>query len=99
MSSPKVDVKALAKLARLEVPEAELERLEKEIPDILSFVATVQQAAAEAPKESSALRNIIRTDESPHEGGLHTEKLLNAAPTRKENRVMVKQVISRKKKS
>ena len=91
----KVDIGALAKLARLEVSDAELAKLEKEIPDILAFVATIQKAAAEAPKEQSALRNVMRADENPHESGIYTEKLLSAAPAREGDRIVVKQVIKR----
>lgn len=93
----KIDVSALAKLARLEVSEQELAKLEKEIPAILEFVATIQKAAAEAPKGENILENVMRADENPHESGIHTEKLLSAAPTREGDRIAVKQVISRKK--
>lgn len=98
--SDKVDVAALAKLARLEVPDAELAKLEKEIPDILAFVATIKKAAAEAPKAEPTLRNVMRADDppagGPHESGIYTEKLLEAAPAREGNRIAVKQVIKRK---
>lgn len=97
MTQPKVDVAALAKLARLDVSGEELAKLEKEIPDILAFVAMIQKAAAEAPKPAPALRNIMRADADPHESGIHTEKLLEAAPARENDRIVVKQVISRKK--
>lgn len=90
-----IDVVALAKLARLEVDDAELAKLEKEIPDILAFVATIQKAAAEAPKAEPALHNVMRADEAPHESGIYTEKLLEAAPTREGDRIAVKQVVSR----
>jgi len=94
----KVDISALAKLARLEVSDAELAKLEKEIPDILAFVETIQKA--DAGKEASApeLRNVMRADENPIESGKYTERLLDAAPARAGNRIAVKQVISRKKK-
>ncbi|OGG61962.1 hypothetical protein A3I47_02290 [Candidatus Kaiserbacteria bacterium RIFCSPLOWO2_02_FULL_59_19] len=104
----KVDVAALAKLARLEVSDEELAKLEKEIPAILEFVETIQAASAEASASDKstagqagepmkALRNIMRADENPHESGKYTEKLLKAAPARDGDRVAVKQVISRKK--
>ncbi len=94
----KVDIAALAKLARLEVSDAELARLEKEIPDILHFVETIQAASAKDFDETkNALRNVMRTDENPIESGTYTDVLLQAAPARAGNRVAVKQVISRKK--
>ena len=93
----KVDVVALAKLARLEVSDEELAKLEKEIPSILAFVETIQKADVSRVKESHELRNVMRADENPHESGIHTEKLLDAAPAREGNRIAVKQVISSKK--
>ena len=93
----KVDIKALAKLARLDVSEAEFAKLEQEIPGILAFVETIQKVSADAPKTQPALRNVMRKDENAHEGGRFTEALLGAAPAREGDKVAVKQVISRKK--
>lgn len=92
-----VDVRALAKLARLEVSDEELARLEKEIPAILSFVEQIQAVSAEVTPESPAHRNVMRDDTDAHEGGLYTEDLLKAAPASRDNQVVVKQVISKKK--
>ena len=93
----KVDVIALAKLARLEVSATGLAKLEKEIPSILAFVETIQKANADTENKGEGLRNVMRADENPHESGVYTERLLKAAPTREGNRIAVKQVISRKK--
>ena len=93
----KDDIKNLAKLARLEVGAEELARLEKEIPEILAFVETIQKADGSSEIKSPELRNVMRADENPHESGMFTEKLLEAAPAREGNRIAVKQVISRKK--
>lgn len=95
--SDKVDVAALAKLARLEVSDAELAKLETEIPAILAFVETIQKADVSTEAKTNGLRNVMRADENPIESGKHTKALLDAAPAREGNRVAVKQVISRKK--
>ena len=95
-----VDVRALAALARMEVGEAELEKLEQELPAILAFVETIQAASAGSsgePKKASTLRNVMREDDEPHESGIYTEKLLAQAPATKDGRLVVKQVISRGK--
>lgn len=92
-----VDVRALAKLARLEVSDEEVERLEKEIPAILAFVEEIQQVSTLSEPTSADHRNIMRDDTNAHEGGLYTDDLLKAAPASRDNQVVVKQVISKKK--
>lgn len=94
----KVDVRALAQLARLEVSDEEVAKLEQELPSILSFVETIQNAKVADDVRGTDLHNVMRADENPHEGGIYSEDLLNAAPTREGDRIAVKQVISRKKK-
>lgn len=104
MNDKKVDVRALAALARIEVPDAELEKLEREIPDILKFVETIQAASVRqsadsgGPKKASGLHNVMREDGELHESGIYTEQLLAQVPARQGNRLAVKQVISRNKK-
>ena len=93
-----VNIAALAKLARLEVSDAELAKLETEIPAILHFVETIQSANTAAEVTSPALRNVMRADENPIESGKYTKTLLDAAPAREGDRVAVKQVISRGKR-
>ncbi|HEY4514107.1 MAG TPA: Asp-tRNA(Asn)/Glu-tRNA(Gln) amidotransferase subunit GatC [Candidatus Paceibacterota bacterium] len=95
--SSKVDVAALAKLARLEVSKEELHKLENEIPAILAFVETIQKVSAKAPISKANLRNVMREDENPHETGIYTESLLSTAPAREGDRIAVKQVIKRNK--
>lgn len=98
MNEPTVDIKALADLARLEVSDAEVAKLEKEIPDILKFVDQIQKVATDVKPTSPELRNVVRADENPHESGVYTERLLKAAPKSENDMVVVKQVVSRTKK-
>lgn len=96
MKDISVDVEALAKLAKLEVSPEELSRLGKEIPDILKFVETIQEVSENVIAEEATHRNVMREDTEPHATGLYTKDLLDAAPAQKDNRVVVKQVISKK---
>ena len=96
-TSPKVDIRALAQLARVDISDAEVEKLEREIPSILSFVETIQSIDISSAKSDTSLRNVMRDDVNPHESGIFSEALLKAAPTREGDRIAVKQVISRKK--
>lgn len=97
MNDARIDVRALAKLARLEVSDEEVARLEKELPGILHFVETIQSVTTSTTPVSPKVRNVMRADENPHPRGAYTETLLSAAPTRNGNRIAVKQVVSRKK--
>ncbi len=95
----RVDVTALAKLARIEISQEEVAKLESEIPEILAFVETIQNVSTLKEADVPGLRNVLRADENPHEVGKYTEVLLKAAPARQGNRIAVKQVISRKSKA
>lgn len=92
-----VDVAALAKLARLELSQEEMTRLEKEIPAILGFVEEIQKVATDAAPASPEHRNVMRDDVDPRPSGTYTKELLDAAPAQKDDQVVVKQVITRKK--
>ena len=94
---PTVDIRALASLARVDVTDAEVAKLETEIPSILGFVETIQNVDVSGVELDTSVRNIMRDDVGAHERGKYTEVLLSAAPAREGNRVAVKQVISRKK--
>jgi aspartyl-tRNA(Asn)/glutamyl-tRNA(Gln) amidotransferase subunit C len=96
--STDVNVSALAKLARLEISEEETARLEKEIPAILGFVEMIQKVPTDDVREVDSLRNVLRKDENPHESGLYTDALMQAAPVARANKIVVKQVITKKKK-
>ncbi len=92
-----VDVRALAKLARLDMGDVEVAQLEKEIPAILDFVEAIQGAGVPLGTVSSDVRNVLRDDADAHESGVYSERLLSAAPNKSGDRIAVKQVISRKK--
>ena len=96
MSTPKIDVRALAALARLEISDEEVARLERELPSILSFVEQVQKAHAEAPETEPMLKNVMREDTNPHKSGIYTKRLLDAAPAQLDDQVVVKQVLRQK---
>lgn len=90
----KVNIQALAGLARLEVREEEVKTLEEQIPAILSFVARIQEVAeTAAPDKNPAHKNVMRDDTNPHETGVFTDVLLSAAPRREGDYVKVPQVI------
>jgi aspartyl-tRNA(Asn)/glutamyl-tRNA(Gln) amidotransferase subunit C len=92
----KVDIRALANLARLEVSDEEVAKLEKELPGILEFVEQIQKASADAPVADHSHRNVLREDADPIESGSYTKRLLDAAPAQEKDQVVVKQVLRQK---
>ncbi|MGJ9414302.1 Asp-tRNA(Asn)/Glu-tRNA(Gln) amidotransferase subunit GatC [Aeromicrobium sp. CF4.19] len=96
MPSPisREDVAHLASLARIDLSEAELERLGAELPDILQHVATVQQVAAddvEAMSHPQPISNVLREDVVTP--GLTPEEALSGAPESQEQRFLVPRIL------
>ncbi len=89
------DVKKLAALARIDIPDAELGRFTKEFDSILAYVGQLE--ALELPKGKEAkpvLRNVMREDGEPHESGKYTESLAKQFPERDGDYLAVKQIIT-----
>jgi aspartyl-tRNA(Asn)/glutamyl-tRNA(Gln) amidotransferase subunit C len=94
MATPE-DVKKLAALARLEIPEESLDAFTKEFDGVLSYVGTLEELAlAHETPSAGVVRNVFREDAEPHASGLHTEKLVTQFPKREGNHLAVKKIIS-----
>ncbi|NBV76700.1 aspartyl/glutamyl-tRNA amidotransferase subunit C [bacterium] len=94
--STSIDIRALARLARLSISDAEVTKLEGEIPAILSFVETLQKVTdGIVTVEKQELRTVMRDDELTHERGTYTERILAEAPAREGDKVAVKKVLSK----
>ena len=89
----KEKVLALAKLARIEISEAEAQELSHEFEGILNYVGEVKSVTAAAGKPEFALKNVMREDGEGHESGIYTEKILNEAPAREGNYLKVKKIL------
>ncbi|MDP9443728.1 MAG: Asp-tRNA(Asn)/Glu-tRNA(Gln) amidotransferase subunit GatC [Actinomycetota bacterium] len=88
------EVARLADLARIDLTDAELDRLAPQLAVILDAVAQVSEvAAADIPPSSHAvpLRNVFRPDES--RPGLPAADALAAAPATEEQRFRVPQIL------
>lgn len=89
------DVKKLAALARIEVPDADLERFAREFDSILSYVGKLDELAIDTKNiVTPAVRNVFRNDGEPHASGRDTEKLAAQFPDRDGDALRVKQIIS-----
>lgn len=96
MSTPEVDIRALARLARLAIADSEVSALQQELPAIVAFVDTLQKVAVHIPAVSDPeVRNVMREDTNPHTPGTYTERLLAGAPAREGDYVVVKQVLKK----
>jgi aspartyl/glutamyl-tRNA(Asn/Gln) amidotransferase C subunit len=93
----KEKVLALAKLARIEIPDMEAEELSYEFEAILNYVSDIKSVAhsAEAGRDKSdyALKNVMREDGEGHESSIYTEAILSQAPAREGNYLKVKKIL------
>lgn len=91
------DIVKLAALARISIPEAALPQMTKELDAILAYVGQLE--SLDLPSESDAavvaeVRNVMRSDDHPHEGGAFTEALAEQFPQREGDALVVKQIVS-----
>ena len=89
------DVKKLAALARISLPDGELAKFASEFDAILAYVGQLEalDIKQSSEKEKSPLRNVMRADGTPHKGGAYTEKLAAQFPAREGDALSVKKVI------
>lgn len=93
----RAEVNNLATLARLELPETEVERLCQDLEAILGYVARLKVETddlASAPPARALSDNTLRTDSEPHEAGIHTERLLAASPATRDGYLVVKPIFT-----
>lgn len=94
----KEDIEHLARLSRIALTSDETEFLATDITSILGYVSEIEDitGSVEAEKKVGALYNIMREDEDPHEPGMYTDDLLNAAPERDGQYIKVQKIIGDK---
>jgi aspartyl/glutamyl-tRNA(Asn/Gln) amidotransferase C subunit len=87
----KFDAKEYATLARISMNDEEAAAFGKEFEKILEYVGSIESVDTEDITTQETI-NIFRSDEHPHESGMFTEDLLNAAPKRKGKYLKVKNI-------
>ena len=88
------DVANLAKLARIDMSDSELDHLADELSVILDAVARVQEVAGEdvpATSHPLPLTNVFRADE--RRASLTPEEALSGAPAKEDGRFKVPQIL------
>lgn len=95
MSISKEDVKKLAELARIEMKDNEVEELSKEMDSILGYVSQVQEVVGESANdvEIGFVRNIMREDENPNEGGTYSKEIIAEFPDKEGDLLKVKKIL------
>jgi aspartyl-tRNA(Asn)/glutamyl-tRNA(Gln) amidotransferase subunit C len=89
------DVQRLARLARIEVPEASLGTFAAEFDAVLAYVGRLDALDTEAGERPlPAVRNRFREDGTPTPPGAWTERLSRAFPERDGDSLSVKRIIS-----
>ena len=94
-SISKDEIKDLGELARVNVDVDEVKKLQGDLEEILGFVSKLKEAdTSQANDEkSTAKKNVYRKDESPHDEGEFTKKILDNAPSTRDNFIKVKKVL------
>lgn len=88
------DIKKLAKLARIEIAENEIESYRTKIEGVLGYIDQIKNAAATVPApEKQAIRNVFRSDENANETGKFTTDIIKEAPRSERNYVQVKKIL------
>lgn len=104
------ELRKLSELARISVPDAELEELRGQLETILTYVGEIQTAdttslselrsastagVAEAKTSLPALRNVWREDDAPHATGEYTEAIVANFPKREGDFLKVKKILEK----
>lgn len=101
------DVEKLASLARITIPENEIEKVCQDIEAILSYVSQINEAnsaGGELPEKlpgnlsperqyNFGVKNVMREDGQPHESGKFTDSLLTRAPKTEKGFIKVKKIL------
>lgn len=90
------DVRRLAALARISIPEDTLATFAREFESVLSYVGKLDELSidmAEKPPVPER-HNVLRADENSTVPGTYTEVLTEAFPQRSGDSLVVKQIIA-----
>lgn len=89
------DIRKLASLSRIAIPETELEELRADMTSILGYIAQIESVATSGHTPiAGTVHNVMREDALPHTSRMHTEALLADAPGQEAGYVKVKQIIT-----
>jgi len=89
------EVKHIAKLARLELTEKEIEKMQKDLSKILDYFDVLKKAPVSVSKKHSDIlenkRMFLRADEVEKSGV--SDKIVEASPEKKDGYIKVKAIL------
>lgn len=88
----KEEVKHIAKLARLELSEEEIKKMQKDLSQILDYFNVLKKAPKPVKEKSVSVKNKhLRLDEA--KDSKLSEKIIEAAPDKKDKYIKVKTIL------
>lgn len=92
----KENVQHIAKLARIELTEKEVEQFQKELSTILDYFSVLKKvdvSKVEFMTHSALLENVVRVDRARQQNNEVLRKLMEAAPQRKDRFFKIKSIL------
>ncbi len=89
------DIEKLAKLARIELTEAEKQTYLKDISAILNYVDQIKAVVSKTGEERKVgdLRNVMQFDEQKTTNDSQVEAIVNEFPRKEKNYLKVKKIL------
>ena len=87
------DIKKFAELSRISVSEDEIDALQNDMENILSYVEKVKGISDEVELEMGEVKNVLREDKTVHREGIYSEVLMKEVPHTKDGFVKVRKII------
>lgn len=89
------EVRHIAKLARLELTENEIEKMQKDLSAILDYFKLLEKAPKPSPvvRTTGLKENVVRKDEVMEKPASLANNLIAAAPNRKDEYIKVKAIL------
>ncbi len=93
----KEEVTHIAKLARLELTEKEIEKMQKDLSSILDYFNVLKRAplihADSKADKRGIIKNVLRKDEVIEKNSSLANNLINASPDKKDGYIKVKSIL------
>ena len=89
----KEQVLKISKLARLELTEKEVSKMQKDLSEVLDYFNLLKKAKGRGESKSLEKKEALRKDVSFPQPKEVVEKLLEAVPDKKDKHIKVKQIL------